>query len=128
MKNWSTVKTEVKLPSNRRKEIQEMSKTLRNNQNLRRLVSDECRKTTYSHNRWRDSAGKVINTMKGEEEPLITYSSTTNKEKCLKSANRVRRISQRAKASYKYQRKQKEMFEKSLSKYLQFGNNSRNRY
>lgn len=77
----------VGLPSSRRKESDRMQKTLRNYQSLRRSIFDSQRKTNYANNRWRESLGKVINTMTGE--------------------NKINTHSQRAKACHTFERKHK---------------------
>lgn len=76
-----------KLPSSRRKEAHKFGKTLRNYQNLRRSIFEDQRKTNYTNNRWRESAGKIINSMRGENRPKTT--------------------GQRIKAFYKYERNHK---------------------
>ena len=66
-------KSDVKpaLPSEQRKDHQDTSKTLRQYKNIRRLVADEQRKTNHLNNRWRESAGKILNTMKGETPQIV---------------------------------------------------------
>jgi hypothetical protein len=59
------------LPSKQRKDHQDISKTLRHYQNIRRLVADEQRKTNHLNNRWRESAGTILNTMKGEPPQTV---------------------------------------------------------
>mmetsp|Transcript_16422 Transcript_16422/g.14342 ORF Transcript_16422/g.14342 Transcript_16422/m.14342 type:complete len:166 (+) Transcript_16422:467-964(+) len=115
LQDFTSVKTEVRLPSNRKNEIADMSRTLRNNQRLKKMLSDETRRTTYANNHWRDSASKVVNNMKGDES-RFDYKSNIFKERSLKETGNRKRLSGRAKSVYKYEKKQKEVFKKQLDK------------
>lgn len=84
------------LPSERRNDHQNESKTLRHYQNLKRLMADEQRKTNYASNRWRESAGTILNTTKGET-PQVVHG-------------------QRIKALIKYEKKHHEMLIKAMCK------------
>lgn len=95
LKTWKSNQA-PSLPSNRRLESQDMTKTLRNYQNLRRSIADQSRKTQYSNNRWREEAGKVVNSMTGQEH------SASN--------------GLRSKAFLKYQKKHQEILQRSACK------------
>lgn len=96
--NWKSQENPA-LPSQRREEGQDMSKTLRQYQTLRRTIADEARKTAYSNNRWRESVGQVINTTKGGQEKDYTKGL-------------------RVKAFLKYQKKHQEIIKRSNSKWV----------
>ncbi|CAI2373482.1 unnamed protein product [Moneuplotes crassus] len=85
----------IGLPSSRRKESDTMRKTLRNFQSLRRSIFDNQKKTNHANNRWRDSLGKVINSMTGE--------------------NKINTKSQRTKPYYTFERKHKKDLKKMMS-------------
>lgn len=85
------------LPSERQRDAQQMTKTLRQYQNLKRSIILQNRKNTFASNRWRDGAGQVVNTMKGENPDKSKHSL-------------------RAKAYYQFQKAHDNMLAKKSSK------------
>lgn len=77
IKNW-TKGDKPALPSERRKDVEQLSRTLRHYQSLKRAIADDKRKTAYGNNRWREGVGQVINTTKGDPAPSFSKGRRTN--------------------------------------------------
>ncbi|CAI2373735.1 unnamed protein product [Moneuplotes crassus] len=94
IQEWKT-QSNIGLPSSQRKESDRMRRTLKNFQSLRKTIFENQRKTNHSNNRWRESCGKVVHSMSGE--------------------NRINTKSQRAKPFYKFIKKHNKDLKKFMS-------------
>lgn len=92
LKTWSKNEVPV-VPSERRKEVQDVSKNIKEYQNLKRAIMFQNRRNKFANNRWRDSINNVINSTEGE-------------------LNNTNNISQRSLAFLKFEHKNKEMMKK----------------